>query len=507
LLAEKIFSGVMEVTPSYYCFAVDQKHDEGEHMMKLSRTAHSAVIATLLLTGCAETNSIYRTTRISGNAPTAIAVDAKQRLIISQIRSYATTNSGQLAIRAYCAEPSPDAFSVLAQSASGGASLGLDRDAKTLNAAIQGAFSNAETGTTIPRTQTINMLREMMFRTCERYLSGAISDVELPIVAIRDQRVMVSILAIEQLTGTVTPKPVIISMAGEASAGFDATKSMEILAKAQDGLKAANSALDTAKTAREKADKDAGSGGCTQLEKAEKPDTDKLKACTESKAALSKAEDAQKVAKTFYDNQIALANKGQGVSSASVSPGAATDVGKWSDAQKEAVKEVAGTVDKIVEATFNQDETQFFCFKQIGDPEGVAKSREALKAFGDDKHVNGILASVQAQCLDYLMSKVNAEAAENLGMSIQQYRQYQESGIAAAYRDQSEADKIATCVGNAENTNKIVAEMKKSDLLKDLVTPFQNALGKGQIVLARFIMRLEKAKKPDFDAVVKQICD
>jgi hypothetical protein len=65
------------------------------------------------------------------------------------------------------------------------------------------------------------MLKEMMYRTCERYLNGQISELEYPIIAARDQRIMTSILAIEQLTGGVFQKPVVIGGGGNASAGAD----------------------------------------------------------------------------------------------------------------------------------------------------------------------------------------------------------------------------------------------------------------------------------------------
>ncbi|RYE00645.1 MAG: hypothetical protein EOP61_13405, partial [Sphingomonadales bacterium] len=190
------------------------------------------LVASLLLALSACSGAIHKETRLRGNDPVAITVDARQRLILSQWDPYETSAApGEVkpVFRRYCAEPSPDMFTVLGVAASGSGTLGLDSDAKTLNAALQAAFSSSETGTTIPRTQTINMLREMMFRTCERYLSGAISKAQFQTIAARDQRIMVSILAIEQLTGSITPPPVIINSSGNASTGFDPTELSETL--------------------------------------------------------------------------------------------------------------------------------------------------------------------------------------------------------------------------------------------------------------------------------------
>ena len=122
-----------------------------------------------LVSGC--TGSFHIQSRIRGADPTAITVDARQRVLLSQPDPDRANNP---AYRRYCAEPSPDVFTVLGVSASGGLDFGLGAD-RAQSRALQGAFSSSETGATIARTQVTNMLREMMFRTCERYLSGAIS--------------------------------------------------------------------------------------------------------------------------------------------------------------------------------------------------------------------------------------------------------------------------------------------------------------------------------------------
>jgi hypothetical protein len=51
----------------------------------------------------------------------------------------------------------------------------------------------------IERLQAIRMLRESLYRTCERYLSGAIDRASLAIQAERDFRALTAILAIEAL--------------------------------------------------------------------------------------------------------------------------------------------------------------------------------------------------------------------------------------------------------------------------------------------------------------------
>ncbi|PWR23024.1 hypothetical protein [Zavarzinia compransoris] len=167
------------------------------------------------LAGCdANFNSIYRSNTLDGDGAEIVLIDAKQRSIltatvptevkVTRARDVFGAIPGQtetqtVAIQRFCAEPSPDVFSVLAQSYSGALGFGQATDPKTLEVALRAAFSRAENGSTISRTQTINMLRELMYRTCERYMGGGYDELELSIQAVRDQRLIVSILAIEQL--------------------------------------------------------------------------------------------------------------------------------------------------------------------------------------------------------------------------------------------------------------------------------------------------------------------
>ncbi len=104
-----------------------------------------------------------------------------------------------------CAEPAPDVFSAFANSFSFGGIFGATSND------VRGANAFASTVSTIERTQTINLLRESFYRTCERYMSGAISRSEFSVLAARDHRSMIAVLAIEQLTGVVKPPSTIIS--------------------------------------------------------------------------------------------------------------------------------------------------------------------------------------------------------------------------------------------------------------------------------------------------------
>lgn len=197
--------------------------------------AGTRLLATFLvggiLGGCtlAEFSSINRDFNITNN-PSKL-IDAKQRTILVSNHLDPSGNTKPIV----CAEPSPDALTVLAAgfAAQGQASSG---DGGSLAASI------AESGGSIGlRTQSIQLLRDGFYRLCESYLSGAISAEEYDIVQRRYQANMIGILAIEQLTGTVRPPAVTLGSKASADAGTnlaglrqlrtDATKKIEQIDK------------------------------------------------------------------------------------------------------------------------------------------------------------------------------------------------------------------------------------------------------------------------------------
>jgi hypothetical protein len=354
------------------------------------------LLLAVVVAGCS--GSIYRQRPVAGLEPVAITVDARQRVLLSQLDNRRGQNDPLF--RRFCAEPSPDVFTVLGVSGSGGGSLGLGADS-SVNAALQAAFSSSETGATIARTQTLNMLREMMFRTCERYLSGAISADEFPIIAARDQRIMVSILAIEQLTGSITPRGLAITSGGNAGTGANSAETLRLLTEARAAVVSAQATVAQKTTAQIAAD--TAAGGCAALKATVAAivppatptvdQTNKLNACNSAEAARNSAVAARDAAQEHYETLVRASAGGLGTSTATTS-GTAQEIGTAPE-RSQSVREVALAVEHIVAATFGQDETQLFCIRVLGGQNS---------ALGDPR--------LQAQCLDYLVTQVNAERAQ-----------------------------------------------------------------------------------------------
>ena len=119
-----------------------------------------------------------------------------------------------------CAEPSPDAISALA------AQLALDVDVDDDIRAGIAASLTENTAFVGLRTQSIQLLRDAMYRICEGYINGALGEDAYETLMRRYQKFMVALLAIEQLTGTQRAPAVAITT--EAIAGTSTMSAIRV---------------------------------------------------------------------------------------------------------------------------------------------------------------------------------------------------------------------------------------------------------------------------------------
>lgn len=355
-----------------------------------------ATVVLAALSGCsANHHSIFR--HQTATTPSLTVIDAKQRAILAGPPPAGSTEK----ITRFCSEPSPDVFAVIAQSLSAGGSFGQSGDPKAIQAALNAAFSSSEQGSTIPRTQTTNMLREVMFRTCERYLSGGISDVELSLQAVRDQRLIVSILAIEQLTGVVTPKPVVIGASASGSAGSSGADAAVRLDDQNKTLQEKVSAEKKKQTAFDELN--AAAKDCEAIAKAvadNKADSlsDALKTkrpkCEAASTELAAAKKDKTEAAAHYEKLATVASAGGipvSVNGMLMVPVAG---GGLDGGQSAAIVQVASTVERIVKSTFEQDEFLFLCLKVLKD--------------------SASLGQLSTNCLEYIRSQVEVQRQRNI---------------------------------------------------------------------------------------------
>jgi hypothetical protein len=179
------------------------------------RIGTSAAVAALL-GGCgANFNAAFH--RFDTTQHESISIDAKQRVVVTGYRAAWRNKDedGEVteevdAQPVTCAEPSPDALSVLS------ATFGAGAQDDTAKLALKLAGGQNEAGKSIGlRTQTIQILRDAMYRLCEGYQAGALSALGFERLQRRYQNAMLGLLAVEQLTGAVTPKDDVVVKADQ----------------------------------------------------------------------------------------------------------------------------------------------------------------------------------------------------------------------------------------------------------------------------------------------------
>ncbi|MEP7006935.1 MAG: hypothetical protein ABI810_13200 [Sphingomonas bacterium] len=337
--------------------------ERGIRMRLLSALSLGAILA-----GCAETTSIYHNRAMRPG--TAITTDAYQRSVFvtqepdeNVPRQAGLSKPTQIRL---CAEAAPDTFSALS------ASLAAEGDVVKKNASIAAAIN--QSGATIERTQTINLLRESMYRTCERYLSGAISKETLIVQAARDQRSMVAVLAIEQLTHVARPDSTVLS-AGSTAVSLPNKALVDLVTdlrqeekKADSAYTAAQSTYSKAEGAYTKAGGPADCGGDKPAD-ADAPKQALWQGCTDAKKTMG---DRQAELKTATDrvNTFATGDGDQGAASAArAAQGPTHNGGGGTPLSGDTIVAVADAVKEIAN-TQGIDETLMFCIAYVDEHVG-----------------------------------------------------------------------------------------------------------------------------------------
>jgi hypothetical protein len=235
-----------------------------------------------------------------------------------------------------------------------------------------------------------------MYRTCERYLNGAIDRATFVVQAGRDWRAMIAILAIEQLTRTVRPPSTIISAGSTSARVEDAVDIARQLAIAQDAEAVAQRQLTTAQ---------ASDPQCSPVT------DDNRAACAQKDVRVAAAQanfDRAKNNREVWERVMASPPPAA-MSSASTGRGP-DDPGGGTTQPIGPSDRVALVIGEIVERAFDTDETQLFCL-QVLTPESGLRVDESLKS----------------RCTDYLLAVVEAQGARLLQRSDLRFRGFGEA--------------------------------------------------------------------------------
>lgn len=176
-----------------------------------------AFFAALISTGCANMQTVGRDTSAPWGTKQAKAIhlDAQQRLVV-------------FAAERYCAEPSPDALAAYA------AALGLTGSRLPRQSVAASVALNSAAGSIGLRTQSITLMRDTLYRTCEAAMNGYLSDEQVAILMARSQDLTAVVLAIEQLTGAVAAPPIMLNAGGSSSAASTLLANAQAVASARE---------------------------------------------------------------------------------------------------------------------------------------------------------------------------------------------------------------------------------------------------------------------------------
>lgn len=184
------------------------------------------LMASALISGCA---NLFTSTKDIDFSKHSYALDVKQRVVFAtDLDVYGDGRT----TRIICAEPSPDALATisataganvateLAKNASKRTEVETSEDASRASASQSVSAALAEQGAFVGlRTQSIQLLRDTMYRLCEGYAAGAIQPSEFAAMQRRYQSTMMGLLAIEQLTRPVVAAQVALASNASTQAG------------------------------------------------------------------------------------------------------------------------------------------------------------------------------------------------------------------------------------------------------------------------------------------------
>ncbi|MBX5716315.1 hypothetical protein ISD95_10430 [Pseudomonas aeruginosa] len=354
------------------------------------RGAFVSLISTILVSGCANLNSIYRTFDVAGGE--GAMVDIRQRAILvapdeNTIERY--NAEGKLVEKKYknngvfvCAEPSPDAMASFAyELAAKGGYPGKASGELALAMQDGAAFTGV-------RTQSIQLLRDFGYRLCESYMSGAISAPQYDLLMRRFQKNTVALLAIEQLTGTIKSPPIALTTTGRA----EATKSLSEQRTEREKVNDRVSALETEKKALEKKVSDAKKADA----KANTSEMDQLVSDLAEKIADLKS-DRDVIDKAIAETKGVLADGETRVR--------IETTGMVTQRSEAHLQEIAKTVEGIVNNIVLADDEKQLCMSALLLP----TPNEGQKKFSDWCLK---VMDTQAEAKDYLMKDIKRKTEQ-----------------------------------------------------------------------------------------------
>ena len=336
------------------------------------RSGISIFVLSYMLVGCANLSTIGRVTHLQGDDQSkgvAIHLDAKQRLAFAK------------QFGAICAEPSPDALSAIASS------LGASATIPQTGTANLAAALTESAGSIGLRTQSIQLMRDSLYRVCEAYYGKALNSAQLMQLHQRYQDTMLGILAVEQLTGATVARQAVLGGSANADAAGQLsqlatlldqarareTEASEALQRAEQNRDDVSSQLETkrqelasARNTTPPTDTSALEAEVRQLE------SESAMAEERAKSAQERNNDAREAREAIEKNHGAALSTANAAASSS---GAFSTNARVVNLNSQSTQYIANAVEGIVRTVVEKDRVFESCLKIVGDKD---KGRQVI---------------------------------------------------------------------------------------------------------------------------------
>ncbi len=383
-------------------------------------TAHLTFVAaaTLFMGGCANLVTVDRQTKLpfDGNSEgIAIHLDAKQRVAFAK----------QFGV--VCAEPSPDALSTIAASFGAGVSI-PSQGAATIANSLTEAGSNIGL-----RTQSITLMRDTLYRICELYYGRALNGVQVMHLLGRSQDLTAAVLAIEQLTGTVAARQVVLGGSSAASAASSVSHTEALVEAAKENEKQKNEELEKAKgeqtkqqQAHDKAKADFEADPDNEGKKAALSEAATKLDAAKSDVAVKKAvaDEAKKTREALEKARSAALTQAAAMSTTQGSFAPPVIVPDRVQLTEQTVTPIAQAVTHIVDSVVKKDNTTDSCLAMMTDVSPILRAQKLAAdatVEGDKKVAQTTAEMVSAAytwAVQFCMNALNARLQKEGGQPV-----------------------------------------------------------------------------------------
>jgi len=182
--------------------------------------------AVLFLVGCQDSGTFFRSKTLGGNESLLTSADLRT---VNRVTPGGRISAGRInPAFVTCAEPSPDVAKAVSSSLSAGGALSVQGIPSGVTPEVAAAVTRARAESVAQlgeRLATIQLLRDGLYRACEAYSNGAISDTTYALIVSRFDETMVTMLSTDVAGGAFGRS--LAALGGEAAGTSSASADVQ----------------------------------------------------------------------------------------------------------------------------------------------------------------------------------------------------------------------------------------------------------------------------------------